>query len=657
MLKLLEKLKSENVISELNYQFAKMIDRKQQGFGYTAQQQNLAVLVAALLSFHTMKGHSALRLDSDSASDSFGLSLKKERELQMDFANEILQKIEDISPLEWQTLLENHIAFSVSPEKAAPMLFQYGLLYFYRYWKAEHQVSKYLQQAVEFSEENTNLEQDKKILDQLFGQASEQTDWQKIAVATALRKRFCVISGGPGTGKTRTVARLLAALQWKQLEQGSDFLKVALVAPTGKAAARLKESIIQNLASIDMPEKLKEVLPTQASTIHRLLGMQPQSDKPKYHKTNPLHLDLLVIDEASMIDLSLMEKLLNAVKPSTRVVLLGDKDQLASVEVGSIMNELGQFIASDHSHYSQTHCDYLEAVTGYKLLGQKNVLPICDSLCYLSQSYRFNDQLGIGLLAKEVNQQKVAQSWRVASSSAHEELECVLYPPITDFSEKRQWTQYCVTLVVRRAVQVYRHYLELVKQREKDPKSVSVGRIFEAFQQVRFLSALRVGELGVERLNQTIAEALKQANLVKFNQHRENYCGKPILITENAPQNHVYSGDIGIVLPDEQGMLRIYFDTIVKGEYLNLSLSRVPEYESAYVMTVHKSQGSEFEHVFLVMPLVGSPVLTKELIYTAITRAKEKFTLFSHEKVWKLGVKSNIQRESGLQEQLKTKLS
>lgn len=657
MLKLLEKLKSENVISELNYQFAKMIDRKQQGFGYTAQQQNLAVLVAALLSFHTMKGHSALRLDSDFASDPFGLSLKKERELQMDFANEISQKIEDISPLEWQALLENHIAFSVSPEKAAPMLFQYGLLYFYRYWQAEHQVSKYLQQAVEFSEENANLEQDKKILDQLFGQASEQTNWQKIAVATALRKRFCVISGGPGTGKTRTVARLLAALQWKQLEQGSDFLKVALVAPTGKAAARLKESIIQNLASIDMPEKLKEVLPTQASTIHRLLGMQPQSDQPKYHKTNPLHLDLLVIDEASMIDLSLMEKLLNAVKSSARVVLLGDKDQLASVEVGSIMNELGQFIASDHSHYSQTHCDYLEAVTGYKLTGQKKVLPICDSLCYLSQSYRFNDQLGIGLLAKEVNQQKVAQSWRVASSSGHEELECVLYPPATDFSEKRQWTQYCVALVVRRAVDAYRKYLELVKQREKDPKSVSVGRIFEVFQQVRFLSALRVGELGVERLNQTIAEALKQANLVKFNQHRENYCGKPILITENAPQNHVYSGDIGIVLPDEQGMLRIYFDTIVEGEYLNLSLSRVPEYESAYVMTVHKSQGSEFEHVFLVMPLVGSPVLTKELIYTAITRAKEKFTLFSHEKVWKLGVKSNIQRESGLQEQLKTKLS
>ncbi|EER47143.1 exodeoxyribonuclease V, alpha subunit [Actinobacillus minor NM305] len=654
MLKLLEKLKSENVISELNYQFAKMIDRKQQGFGYTVQQQNLAVLVAALLSFHTMKGHSALSLNSDSATDPFGLSLKKEYELQMDFANEILQKIEYISPLEWQALLANHIAFSVSPEKAAPMLFQYGLLYFYRYWQAEHQVANYLQQAVGSFEENANLEQDKKILDQLFGQAGEQIDWQKIAVATALRKRFCVISGGPGTGKTRTVARLLAALQWKQFEQGADFLKVALIAPTGKAAARLKESIVQNLASIEMPEKLKGVLPTQASTIHRLLGMQPQSDKPKYHKTNPLHLDLLVVDEASMIDLSLMEKLLNAVKPSTRVILLGDKDQLASVEVGSIMGELGQFIRLG---YSQEHCNYLEVVTGYKLTGQTKALPICDSLCHLRQSYRFDADSGIGLLAKEVNEKHSAKSWQVISSSAHEELEYISYPPATNFSEKRQWLQYCVALVVRRAVEVYRDYLELVKQRENDPKSVSVGRIFEAFQQVRFLSALRVGELGVERLNQTIAEALKQANLVKFNQHRENYCGKPILITENAPQNHVYSGDIGIVLPDEQGMLRIYFDTIIEGEYLNLSLSRVPEYESAYVMTVHKSQGSEFNHVFLVMPLASSPVLTKELIYTAITRAKEKFTLFSHEKVWKQGVKSDIQRQSGLQEQLKNKLS
>nr|WP_314741483.1 exodeoxyribonuclease V subunit alpha [uncultured Haemophilus sp.] len=648
MLTLLHTLKEQNFLSEMNYQFAKFIDRKQQPYHYSPLQQNLAVFLAALVSFNVMQGHSAVRLKSNAVSKPFGL--RESNPEQASWLAEISQKIEQTSPLEWQAILADHIAFSSQSDKIAPMLFQEELIYFYRYWQAEYQIASYLQQAVEIKPENANVAADKAILDRLFGlPQNEEIDWQKVAVATALRKRFCVISGGPGTGKTRTVARLLAALQLKQQADAKGWLNVALVAPTGKAAARLKESIMANLDELDLPSEIKEKMEINASTIHRLLGMRPQSDQPTYHQKNPLHLDLLVVDEASMIDLFLMEKLMNALKQSTRLIMLGDKDQLASVEAGAIMAELGEFITQG---YSQEHTDYLNRVTGYALTAQAGNLAIGDSLCYLRKSFRFNEDSGIGRLAKEVNAQQAVKSWATIANSQSADLEYVGYPAVTEFSEKTQWVQHCANLVVKKAVALYRTYLQKAKARAENPEVVSVGEVFQAFQKVRLLSALRVSELGVERLNQLIAEALQKANLVRFNHLRESYVGKPILITENSLQYGIYSGDIGIVLPDETGALRVYFDTKVNGEYLSLSISRVPEYEPAYVMTVHKSQGSEFEHTLFVMPLAVSPVLTKELVYTAITRAKEKFTLFGDENTWKASIKAKVQRQSGLQEQL-----
>ncbi|WGE77543.1 exodeoxyribonuclease V subunit alpha [Actinobacillus equuli subsp. haemolyticus] len=646
MLTLLETLKAENHLSELNYQFAKMIAHKQQAYNYNEQQQNLAILLAALLSYHVMQGHTALRLDSNAAQSFFGLEHKK---LGHDFQSEILQKIGGISPLEWQDILHEHIAFSHSPMQIAPMLFQHGLLYFYRYWQAEHNIARYLQQAIEFPGEFANTDLDKQILSELFPEKTMEIDWQKIAVATALRQRFCVISGGPGTGKTTTVAKLLVALQTRQYRQQKSALNIAPVAPTGKAAARLKESISNSFEKMQLTFEI----PTYASTIHRLLGVRPNSDTPTYHVKNPLHLDLLVVDEASMIDLSLMEKLMNALKPSTRLIILGDKDQLASVEVGAIMGELGEFVQLG---YSSAHCEYLYKVTGYSLSEQSNVLPICDTLCHLQKSHRFSEYSGIGQLAALVNQQKENESWRIFTKS-QTDLVCIKYPSTTQFAEKRQWVQHCVNLVVEKAVEHYQVYLKLVQQRIGNPDKVSVNEIFEAFQKVRFLSALRVSELGSDRLNQSIAEALRKARLLNFTFSRDSYAGKPILITQNSPENNIYSGDIGIILPDEHNQLRVYFDTKVENTHLSLSLSRLPEHEVAYVMTVHKSQGSEFEHTFFIMPLNSAPVITKELIYTAVTRAKQTFTLFSEEKVWKIGVRANVQRQSGLQAQLKNMFS
>ncbi|WP_404811110.1 exodeoxyribonuclease V subunit alpha [Actinobacillus pleuropneumoniae] len=640
MLTLLYELKETNVISELDYQFAKMIDRKQQSYPYTEQQKNLAVLLAALVSFHVMQGHAAIRLDSQASRFFFGLSNRNEEKALND---EILQKIGGITPLEWQDVLQNHIAFSSDPKQVAPMLFQHGLLYFYRYWQAENNIANYLVKAVEFPEQIANTALNKQILEKLF-EKSDEINWQKIAVATAIKQKFSIISGGPGTGKTTTVAKLLAALQEKQLRSGKAMLNVALVAPTGKAAARLKESITLSLSVLN----LNFEIPTTASTIHRLLGIRPQSDEPRYHSKNPLHIDLLVVDEASMIDLFLMEKLMAALKPNTRLIILGDKDQLASVEAGAIMGELGAFLQQG---YSRKHCDYLNQVTEYQLVPKGKSLPICDSLCHLKKSYRFDANSGIGQLAKLVNEKQAVESWQLfAKGSA--DLSLIEYAHTSDFPEKQQWIQNCVKQITDKAVELYKEYLTLVKQRYNNPTKVSVNEIFEVFQKVIFLSALRISELGVEQLNKRIETALATAKLISLEQSKNYYIGKPLLITQNSPQNHIYSGDIGIILPDENGISRVYFDTKIDDGYLSLSLNRLPEFEPAYVMTVHKSQGSEFEHTLLITPLHFAPVMSKELIYTAITRAKKHFTLFGEKQVWLQAVNNNLQRQSGLKAQL-----
>lgn len=650
MLTLLNQLKQENLISEGCYQFAKFIARKQQGYDYSTLQQDLAVLLAGLLAFNVLQGHSAVRLTSHSAQNPFGLRGRKQTH---ELGIAILQKIEEISPLEWGKILEGHIAFSNDPSDVRPMLFQGELLYFYRYWQAENEVAKYLQQAVSSEPQNAEIALNQQILSQFYPTQDEKEKGQKIAVATALAKKFCVISGGPGTGKTRTVAMLLVALQQRQQKLGLPLLNIALAAPTGKAAARLKESITDNLKHIHhLSPALKSQVPMVASTLHRLLGIKPLEEKPLYHQQNPLHLDLLVVDEVSMIDLSLMQKLLNALKAETRLILLGDKDQLASVEAGSIMSELGQFLAFG---YSATHADYLAKTTGDEIFATSNALPICDSLCHLRHSYRFDQHSGIGNLASHINAQEERKSWRDFEQYADLTLE--IYPDEVNFASKSLWLSHCVNLVVEKAVALYRPYLDGVKQRMANPQAVSIEEIFTAFNAVRLLSALRVSELGVENLNQRIAEALRTEKLVHFTHSRDSYFGKPILVTENAPHLQIFSGDIGIMLPDEEGQLRLYFDTKIDGQYLSISASRVPSYESAYVMTVHKSQGSEFAHTLLVMPLANSPVLSKELLYTAVTRAKKHFTLFSLEKVWQQGVKQKCDRQSGLKEQIERLLT
>ncbi|QDJ12507.1 exodeoxyribonuclease V subunit alpha [Mergibacter septicus] len=639
MLTLLYQLRNENIISSLDYYFAQFIT--EQGKACSTATQDLVAFLACLSSYYHQQGYSCLYLNAELWKNPFDLAYRQDK---CEILSAIQQKMTEVMPTslnfqQWQHQLQSHPAFSTAPTTNAPFLLQQystqTALYLQRVWQDEHQIATFLAQSKTNSK--LNKEQIAIILDKLFPEQdsnpTNEINWQKVAIATAIKQQICLISGGPGTGKTRTVSRLLIGLQWLQLLNHQAPLCIKLVAPTGKAAARLNESISDAIQSMPLADELKNLIPQQASTIHRLLGLS--ADRlAKYNQNNPLNVDVLVIDEASMIDLSLLATLFRALPASTKVILLGDKDQLASVEAGAILGELGQFLDEG---YSLQHAEYLQQVCQQQVNTNHHQTPLRDSLCHLSKSYRFDSQSGIGHLARAINQNNAHQSWQCFTRYA--DLELINYQN----SPAQQVANYAVTQ--------YSRYLEQILAK-KNLTQTQIKQIFTLFKQIRFLSALRIGHLGVENLNDLIAEQLRIAKLVYFRQPHEWYSGKAIMVTQNDPNIQLFNGDIGLALPDEDGRLKIWFES-ENGQFRAISPSRVPANEPAYVMTIHKSQGSEFEHCIMLLPQEFNPILTNELIYTGITRAKKRLTVFADEQIWKTAVYTHTTRQSGLAEQLR----
>ena len=641
MLNILLKLQQHNIISSGDYYFAELIAEKQRPFNYPEPIQQLAVLLAALANYSYQQGNTCLYLDHNLEHNLFSLCYRKLDD-DCDYLTEIKQKIANLPISQWQQKLQCHIAFSEQPQnKVAPLVFQFNALYFYRVWQDEFRLAEYLKSTVCFSRvlaKDFPADNLRNILTHYFLEPKETTDWQKIAVAMSLRQPFSLISGGPGTGKTYTVARLLAAAQELHIQLHNKPLRIALAAPTGKAATRLTESIGNALSEMELSQKLRQFIPTKSQTIHRLLGVGYFTEEIKFNKLNPLPIDLLVVDEASMIDLSLMAKLLQALRAQTKLVLLGDKDQLASVEAGAILGELGQFIEQD---YSLDFTTYLNHVTGQQLIAKEQGNPIRDHLCYLRESRRFSQDSGIGHLAKAVNEGNAERSWQLFEH--YSDLSCIVFEPQDD-ADKNYYAR-CLELVLQSAVEIYADFLQTIHritQQNLPFNDENLKDIFDRFNSVRFLTALRVGEFGLENLNQIIAERLRQKGLLQFKHSRDWYLGKPIIVNQNDANAGLFNGDIGLYL----GNSRVFFET--GNGYKSLSVSRVPSHETAFAMTVHKSQGSEFSHTVLVLPPELSPVLSKELVYTAVTRAKHRLTVFSKESIWKSAVKNPIKRQSGL---------
>ncbi|PMJ90148.1 exodeoxyribonuclease V subunit alpha [Vibrio sp. 10N.261.55.A7] len=481
-------------------------------------------------------------------------------------------------------------------------------------------------------------------------------NWQKVAAAVALTRRFAVISGGPGTGKTTTVTKLLAALI-TQAEQDERVPTIRLVAPTGKAAARLTESIGKAISELSVSPDLKAKIPTQASTIHRLLGAVPNSAEFRHNQSNPLHLDILVIDEASMVDLPMMYKVVNALPDSARLILLGDKDQLASVEAGSVLGDICSF---QQFGYSVEHTKLLQSLTSFETFDSVNAEAkamnlnreqmsgqgVGDSLCMLQKSYRFDARSGIGQLAKAINS---GQASRVDKVLALE----------FDDIEMRSLNSEHYNHMLNTLVEEYGHYLQNIHVSRCDVVESLQAQMARAqvalkqFSQCRLLCAIREGDFGVAGLNHRVERALTTKRLIRPNDELW-YPGRPVMVTQNDHGLELYNGDIGICMvdySDESRRLKVFFE-LPDGSVKSVLPSRVPSHETAYAMTIHKSQGSEFSLTMMILPPDYSPVLTRELIYTGITRAKNRLALYGNLNVLKRGIRVKTERASGLVERL-----
>ncbi len=515
----------------------------------------------------------------------------------------------------WRAQLEAS-ALIGAPGEYAPLILDGDRLYLARYQAYEEQLAEeLLARAADAPVVDERQLSDS--LARLFAFNQQSPDWQRLAAAQAVRRRLAVISGGPGTGKTTTVVRLLAAL----LEQpGGERLAIGLAAPTGKAAARMAEAIRNAKAELPVSDAVKEALPDEARTLHRLLGSRGDSPRVRHDAANPLALDVLVVDEASMVDLALMAKLVAALPPKARLILLGDKDQLAAVEAGAVFAELCEGRGFD----TQAAAD-LQRITGQNVPVDTPRSRLGDAVVLLTHSHRFAGDSGIGELARRIN------------AGDAKGTVALLQEGRADLA----WNETpSPAALIERLEQGYSPYLQAARQ--ADPSAA-----FEAFNGFRALTAQREGAFGLTGINEALEARFKRRLGVPARERW--YPGRAVMVRQNDYALGLFNGDIGLCLKTEQG-LRVFFE----GDegYRGFAPARLPSHDSAFAMTVHKSQGSEFTEVLLALPEQPSPLLTRSLFYTGITRAKRRVEIWALPARLAEAVITRAERAAGLAERL-----
>nr|WP_314899051.1 exodeoxyribonuclease V subunit alpha [uncultured Deefgea sp.] len=510
-----------------------------------------------------------------------------------------------------------------------PLIVSQQRLYLARYHQYESRLAEQLlalaADAVEPPDERVLRSQ----LQSLFANSKESPDWQKVAVAAALHQRLTVISGGPGTGKTTTLVKLLSLLQMTS----KTTLQIGLAAPTGKAAMRMQEAIRKGKADLSeqgvLPDDIAVKIPDVAVTLHRLLGSRFNSVQFRHTAAQPLVLDVLVLDEASMIDLALMSKLVDALPPQGRLILLGDKDQLSSVEAGAVMGDL-----CAGAGLSPQFAEQLSNLTGQRIEAGFSESRIGDHVMTLQKSYRFSGV--IGDLARAINRGDLRKLSELLAASSQSEDSALNWYGTNP-------AQYDLMGPIMVGFDDF--FAEV--SRKACPNVV-----FKAFDAFRVLSPVRNGAASVTRVNAAIETQLLKRGLRSSDQVW--YAGRPVLVPQNLYDLELYNGDIGLTLPDESGKLWVHFPT-ADGGTRSIAPARLPAVETAFAMTVHKSQGSEFGHVLLLLPSPaegGSGLLSRELVYTAITRARSKVSLWGEEAVIASASRKGVVRQSGLAERL-----
>lgn len=505
-----------------------------------------------------------------------------------------------------------------------PFVLHNNNLYIQRYFKYEttvlEKIKSLLHAGDALTEERIDfLKQHPGLVKNLFTELNTgEADYQLYAALNAFLHHFSIITGGPGTGKTTTVAKIIALIF-----EENPASKIVLAAPTGKAAARMGESL-RNSSAI-LPEKYKPILQSIVpSTIHRLLGYKHKSIYFKYNAHNPLPVDVVVIDESSMIDVALFSKLIEAVPDSARIILLGDKSQLSSVEAGSIFGDMCNSLHASNN-FTPASKAIIEHTTGNtpEVCHSNNIL--CGHITELRKSHRFSDDRGIGKLSKAVLNNDTSS---LESFIHNHETEDIVFDK--HFSRE----------LFDKFINGYESYID-----EPDLKTA-----FQKINNLRVLCAVRKGETGLYQTNHYIETYLHRKGKIKPGEIF--YHNKPVMLTKNYPDLGVFNGEVGIIRKDDEGTMYTWFLT-AEGELKKFLPAYFTDAETAFAMTIHKSQGSEFDEVLLRLPSqTESNLLSRELIYTGITRAKKRVIIQSTPEIFLTAAANQAQRASGIAERL-----
>ena len=608
MIELKNELRKLRTFNEIDFQFAEwIVQRECLKTDLDDEHKALLFSLTLCLSFSANQQHSALAVKAvDTLTYSAFTGSDEQTDLSIDFSNYS----------DWPKLFPETIGLAgeVKPLILVP---QTAYLYLYKYHNAEEAIAQFINeesQVYPLSEQT--LSELNKLFEPKDDQQVPQPDWQKVAAFMALRNRFSVISGGPGTGKTTTVARILTLL----LKENPK-CKIDLVAPTGKAADRLAGSI-KSTKSWD--KRVNQDIPEAASTIHRYLDYHGGTKKFRHNSLNKTSSDILLVDEASMVSLPIFSQLLSALKPSCRVILLGDKDQLSAVETGNVLGDLTS--AENLNTFSKDFCDQYSSLSSTEFpYESSDITALTDSVVKLMFSRRFDENSGVGQLASLIN--------RADESTPADEFSSVFTSFETiELNEKQDAESLRKDL----------SQLPFFKDYKSVLKTASVKELLSKLDEFRVLCPTRKDETGVDALNDFISKEIFKQN------EQALYHGRCIMIRQNNKDLGLFNGDVGVILHDAEDVPKAYFPANNEEGYREFLPTILPDFETAFAMTIHKSQGSEYKHVLIPIPLQESALLSKGLLYTAVTRASERVTLYSSPQQLKQISANKTERASGL---------